>query len=77
MTKSINYQNTDSQFVNENSTEGCELSLSADRQWLRLILSGKQVASFHVNYANKVLGNLEKSIQSNVVLKDNESSTNI
>jgi hypothetical protein len=34
---------------------GCELTLSPDNQWLRLIVSGKQVAVFHVNYVNKVL----------------------
>lgn len=34
---------------------GCELTLSPDNQWLRLIVSGKQVAVFHVNYVNKIL----------------------
>jgi hypothetical protein len=40
--------------------DGCELSLSADQQWMRLVVSGKQVASFHVNYVRKVLGTIEK-----------------
>ena len=44
----------------EQAIEGCELSLSADRKWMRLMVDGKLVASFHVNYVNKVLGNETK-----------------
>jgi hypothetical protein len=44
-------------------TESCELSLSADSQWLRLVVGGKQVVSFHVNYVNKVLNSAEKSTE--------------
>lgn len=41
--------------------EGCELSLSADKEWLRLVVAGKQVATFHVNYVRKVLGTVDSS----------------
>ena len=52
--------NTDKN-VTEAPVDSCELNLSADKQWLRLIVSGKQVATFHVNYVNKVLGNTSAS----------------
>lgn len=42
--------------INELPIEGCELSLSADGQWVRFVVDGKLVASFHVNYVGKVLG---------------------
>lgn len=32
-----------------------ELRLSADGQWLRVTVDGKQVVTFHVNYVNKIL----------------------
>ncbi len=41
--------------------EGCELNLSADRNWVRFIVDGKLIASFHVNYVNKVLATPEKA----------------
>ena len=45
----------------EREGESCELNLSSDRKWMRLIVDGKLVASFHVNYVNKVLGAQGKS----------------
>lgn len=44
--------------------DGCELSLSADGNWMRLVVEGKQVAAFHVEYVQKVLSNAEKSTKS-------------
>ena len=41
----------------------CRLELSHDSKWMRLIIDGKLVASFHVNYVSKVLeGKSEKTI---------------
>lgn len=42
----------------EQAVEGHELILSADKKWMRLHVDGKLVVSFHVNYVNKVLGNV-------------------
>lgn len=39
----------------EQAVDGHELSLSADKKWLRLTIAGKTTISFHVNYVNKVL----------------------
>ena len=36
-------------------TLNCELVLSPDKQWLRVIIMGKQVIVFHVNYVNKII----------------------
>lgn len=43
----------------EQSIDGHELSLSADKKWLRLTVAGKTTISFHVNYVNKVLNGVE------------------
>ncbi len=40
----------------EKEGDGCELNLSADRKWMRMVIDGKLVASFHVDYVGKVLG---------------------
>lgn len=45
----------------EGAVDGCELNVSANGEWLRLIVSGKLVASFHTDYARKVLASAEKS----------------
>ncbi len=50
------------------ATESCELTLSADKKWLRLVVGGKQIVSFHVNYVNLVLGNLEKAPYSKLII---------
>jgi hypothetical protein len=34
--------------------------LSADNKWMRLIIDGDLIASFHVNYVRKVLGTQSK-----------------
>ncbi len=39
----------------EKESDGCELNLSADRKWMRMVIDGKLVASFHVDYVAKVL----------------------
>lgn len=44
----------------EEATETCVLNLSADGKWMRLVVDGKLVASFHVNYVSKVLGSDSK-----------------
>lgn len=44
----------------ENPIEGCELNLSADGKWMRLVVDGALVASFHVNYVTKVIGGESK-----------------
>ena len=46
----------------EQAVEGHELSLSADKKWMRLHVDGKLVVSFHVNYVNKVLGNIADKV---------------
>ena len=53
-------------------TDGCELNLSADNQWLRLIVSGKQVTVFHVNYVNKVLGNTKDATKAKTSIRKSE-----
>ena len=53
--------NTKNPVMVEEPIEGCELNLSADQKWLRLVVDGKQVASFHVNYVNKVLGSSKQT----------------
>jgi|GEM_PF-5213159 len=35
--------------------DGCSLDLSADGKWMRLNVSGKLIAAFHVDYVQKVM----------------------
>lgn len=42
----------------EQNEHGCKLELSADGNWLRLVVSEKLVASFHVDYAKKILNSI-------------------
>lgn len=44
--------------------DGCELNLSSDGKWMRLVVEGKQVAAFHIEYVQKVLSSAEKSTKS-------------
>jgi hypothetical protein len=60
-----------------NEEEGCELNLSADNQWLRLVVAGKQVASFHVDYVRKVLGTAEKTKPSTPTISKSKISATI
>lgn len=57
MSTSLNKNNTREPKQIEQAVEGHELSLSADKKWMRLHVDGKLVVSFHVNYVKKVLGN--------------------
>lgn len=61
----------------EHPIEGCELNLSADGKWMRLVVDGKLVASFHVNYVNKVLGNDSKKSISERSEKRPEPTANL
>lgn len=45
----------------EQAIDGHELSLSADKKWLRLTIAGKTTISFHINYVNKVLNSKEST----------------
>ena len=47
--------------TNQAPKDGCELKLSADQNWMRFIVDGKQVASFHVNYVVKVLSEIDRT----------------
>lgn len=42
----------------------CELALSADKKWMRLIIDNKQIATFHVDYVLKTIGLDQNSINS-------------
>lgn len=55
MSASSNKKSTREPKQIEQAVEGHELSLSADKQWMRLHVDGKLVVSFHVNYVNKIL----------------------
>lgn len=59
--KSTSKTKTAEHFV-EDATDSCELSLSADQKWMRLMVDGKLVASFHVNYVKKVLSPSEQKM---------------
>ena len=45
---------TDERNITE-PTGQCQLELSADGNWLRLVIDEKQIVSFHVNYVQKIL----------------------
>ena len=59
----------------EQAIDGHELSLSADKKWLRLTIAGKTTISFHVNYVNKVLGSKENSKSERLTRKPDPTAT--
>lgn len=67
----------DSNLMIDQPAESCELNLSADRKWLRFVVEGKQIASFHINYVNKVLGNSDKTATPKSPPKDSEFPANL
>ncbi len=76
MNSNTKSKNDQSPLVSED-TDGCSLALSADQQWLRLNVSGKQVVSFHVNYVRKILAEADKQKASKVPLKKSEISAGL
>jgi hypothetical protein len=61
----------------DDAKQGCELNLSADGKWMRLVVDGKLVASFHVNYVSKVLGSDSKKSISERSEKRPEPTANL
>ena len=61
----------------EQETNECSLSLSADRNWMRLVVNGKLVAGFHVNYVKKVLGEGAKKTASTSKRRSREMPADI
>ena len=61
----------------EDSSDECNLSLSADGNWVRFVVDGKQIASFHVNYVRKVLATPEKESTKRTKSKNNDFSPSI
>lgn len=55
----------------------CWLELSQDSKWMRLVVDGKLVASFHVNYVSKVLGGDSKKSISERSEKRPEPTANL
>ena len=76
MSKNTNNSSSHEPKQIEQAIEGCELNLSADKKWMRLVVDGKLTASFHVNYVNKVLGNEPKK-SSERVEKRQEPTANL
>ncbi len=62
--KKNSLSNLDFQTSEENVSQvKCDLELSADKNWLRLIVNEKLVATFHAAYVQKVLdgSNIQKN----------------
>lgn len=60
---------------NTSDSESCELCLSADGNWMRLLVGGKQTATFHVSYVKKVLAAGSKTTKTEISKKPETSAT--